>query len=133
MVSIMSHFDKSVARLTAAEDVREALDQSYKARPKDPVRIAYLNDHLRHHMAVSRMHAHLAEVQALYDLRASVDTLFQALTAEPEPIEAILRGTAAAARPPLELVTGEPEARCANCEHVLYSGTCPDCADGLLS
>lgn len=82
------HFALSLDRLTVAEDVRAALDQAYQARPKDPVRIAYLNDHLRHNMAVSRMHAHLAEVQALYDLRSSVDQLFQALTAEPEPLGA---------------------------------------------
>jgi len=87
MVSNMiQHFDLSRSHLTTASDVREALDKAYQAQPHDRVRIAYLNDHLRHNMAVARMHAHLAEVQALYDLRSSVDQLFQALTAEPEPV-----------------------------------------------
>lgn len=110
MVSNMvQHFALSTDRLAVAEGVREALDQAYQARPKDPVRIAYLNDHLRHNMAVSRMHAHLAEVQALYDLRSSVDQLFQALTAEPDPIEVYMRGTVADRRPPLEVITGDSD------------------------
>lgn len=125
MVSNMvQHFDRSTHRLSVAEDAREALDKAYQARPKDPVRIAYLNDHLRHNMAVARMHAHLAEVQALYDLRASVDQLFQALTAEPEALEA------GPTRPPLELVHGDY--RCPNCQQATYAGQCPDCKDGLL-
>ena len=61
--NMAQHFALSTDRLAVAEGVREALDQAYQARPKDPVRIAYLNDHLRHNMAVSRMHAHLAEVR----------------------------------------------------------------------
>lgn len=118
--NMVHHFDRSTHRLSVAEDAREALDKAYQARPKDPVRIAHLNDHLRHNMAVARMHAHLAEVQALYDLRGSVDQLFQALTAEPD---------APMPRPALELVNP----RCGNCGQATYQGVCPDCADGLLS
>src|SRR5690349_7357285 len=127
MVSNMiQHFDLSRSHLATASDVREALDHAYQAKPKDPVRIAQLNDHLRHHMATARMHAHLAEVHALYDLRGSVDQLFQALTAEPQPVEIPRRPAEV-----LELVPHVDE-RCPNCSHVLYLGECPDCADGLL-
>lgn len=125
----MNHYLASVERLRDAEDARASLDQAYMARPKDPVRIAYLNDNLRHNMAVSRMHAHLAEVHALYDLRASVDSLFQALTAEPDYLE----DTELPALRVLEGMAQGVAPTCPNCEGATYSGTCPDCADGRLS
>lgn len=119
----MNHYDRATEHLTAAQLAREALDRTYAGTVTDAHRrkIAALNDAMRHNMAVARMHAHLAEVDAIYDLRGSVDTLFQALAAEPEPLTPV--------GPVLELVNP----RCPNCEQATYSGECPDCKDGVLS
>lgn len=90
------HFGLAVERLVAGNDVRVTLDLAYQQRPIDPREIAALNDQLRHNMAVSRMHAMLAEVQALQDIRASVDSIYQWLTTpdeddDEEPAAAALR------------------------------------------
>jgi hypothetical protein len=78
------HFGLAVERLCAGTDYRETLDLAYEARPKDPRLIAHLNDQLRHNMAVSRLHAELANVQALYDIRSSIDQILQWLTTPDE-------------------------------------------------
>jgi hypothetical protein len=95
------HFGLAVDRMAAGADVRETLDLAYECRPKDPVLIAQLNDHLRHNMAMARLHAELAQVQvfkqqvqATNDLRASVDQIHQWLTTDDDI-------------PPIRLVDGD--------------------------
>lgn len=82
---MINHYELALEHMTTAGVLRDALNEAYRARPKNPIEIAQLNDDLRQTLTMAKLHTNLAEVGALYDLRASVDQLFQALTSEPEP------------------------------------------------
>lgn len=67
------HFALGVERFAAATDARAALDQHYAGKMPDRITVATLNDQIRHNMAAARLHFEAAQVQAIYDLRSSVD------------------------------------------------------------
>ena len=77
------HFARSVELMDRAESLRSSIDLAHTERPKNPVKIARLNDRLRFTLTMAKLHANLAEVQAMYDLRAEVTELVCDLTSVP--------------------------------------------------
>lgn len=79
------HLARAVELIEQAETIRRDLDLAHAARPKDPTRIHHLAERDRRKLKLAALHIGLADVQATDDLRASVDSLYQALV-RPVPV-----------------------------------------------
>lgn len=102
------HFALAREAMETAEVYRESLRAEYDATRKDPIAIARLNDALRYTLTTAKLHSNLAEVQALYDLRAEVVALVKDLNTPPPTMHV---------KPVLEVVAdpSDDDPRCRVC------------------
>lgn len=84
-----NHADLARQCLASSIDLREAFRLAQNAKPKDHARIAVLASDQHYAFESARLHADLAQVQAIDDLRAEVTRLIDDLTGVPDPRPAL--------------------------------------------